>query len=477
MAKQVQLDANGKRKFGMRDCLAYAAGDFGCNMSFALKGTMAIFWTQFMRMDTLLYAALLLVVQIWDAINDPLIGSIIDNDKKRKYKRGKFLAYIWLGSIGLLVAGALCFIPFVKESQPIVKGIVFVSGYILWDAFYTIANVPYGSLLGLISNEPADRASLSAWRSVGSMVGNMVPMILLPMLIYDANNNILGERVFIIALIMGVAGFISFQFMIRNTEIRVDENVTVSEEQEKFNVLKAMSNFIKNRPAVGATIAAMGMFIGMQAASTAVTVMFQSYFKNVGISGIVSMFAMIPIVAFTPLARKLVVKYGKKELSVIGSICSVVACAIMLIAPITPDGSGLVIYILCQLINSLGMGIYSTVSWSMMGDAIDYNEWKFGTREEGTVYSLHSFFRKLAQGLGPSMALVIMVALGYSEINAGNQLFSVALNMRYLVAALYLFAAIMQFVGLALVYNLDKKTLEQMTNELNEKHAKSDASV
>jgi GPH family glycoside/pentoside/hexuronide:cation symporter len=148
----------------------------------------------------------------------------------------------------------------------------------------------------------------------------------------------------------------------------------------------------------------------------------------------------------------------------------------MLIAPITPDGTGLVLYIICQLINSLGMGIYSTVSWSMMGDAIDYNEWKFGVREEGTVYSLHSFFRKLAQGLGPSMALVIMVALGYSEINAGNQLFSVALNMRYLVAALYLFAAIMQFVGLALVYNLDKKTLEQMTSDLEARHA-SDANV
>ena len=106
----------------------------------------------------------------------------------------------------------------------------------------------------------------------------------------------------------------------------------------------------------------------------------------------------------------------------------------------------------------------------MMGDAIDYNEWKFGTREEGTVYSLHSFFRKLAQGLGPSMALVVMVGLGYSEINAGNQLFSVALNMRYLVAALYLFAAVMQFVGLALIYNLDKKTLETMTNDLNARH-------
>ena len=458
------------RPYGMRDNLAYAAGDFGCNMSFALKGTMTIFWTQFMRMDSILFAALLVVVQVWDAINDPLIGTIIDNDKRTTYKRGKFLAYIWLGSIGLLVAGAMCFIPFVKDANAVIKTIVFISGYVLWDAFYTIANVPYGSLLSLISADPADRASLSAWRSVGSMIGNMVPMVLLPMLIYDANNNIIGERVFVIALLMGVLGFICFQFMIRNTTIRVEENVKCNEEQEKFNVLVAMKNFVKNRPAVGATVAAMGMFIGMQGATTAVTVMFQSYFKNVALSGVVSMFAMIPIVAFTPFARKMVVKFGKKELATLGALCSVAACALMLVARISPDGTGLIIYIVCQLINSLGMGIYSTVSWSMMGDAIDYNEWKNGTREEGTVYSLHSFFRKLAQGLGPALALVVMKWLGYSEINGGNQLFSVALNMRYLVAGLYLLSAVMQFVGLGLIYNLDKKTLENMNTELAQRH-------
>lgn len=167
-----------QKRFGMRDCLAYAAGDFGCNMSFALKSTMAIFWTQFMRMDSVWYAALLLICQIWDAINDPLIGSMVDADK-RKYKRNKFLAYIWAGSIGLIVGGALCFIPW--RSAPVVaKAIIFVAGYVIWDAFYTVANVPYGSLLGLISKEPADRASLSAWRSVGSMIGNMVPMAILP---------------------------------------------------------------------------------------------------------------------------------------------------------------------------------------------------------------------------------------------------------------------------------------------------------
>ena len=466
--KPVQLDENGKRKFGMRDCLAYAAGDLGCNMSFALKGTMAIFWTQFMQMD-LWYSLLLIVVQVWDAINDPLIGSLVDADK-HQYKRNKFLQYIWVGSIGLIIGGACCFLPF--PNAPVwAKAIIFIAGYVVWDAFYTVANVPYGSLLSLISNKPADRASLSAWRSVGSIGGNMLPMVILPFIIYDANDNLIGERVFIAALIMGVLGFICFQFMIKNTEIREETEVKLDDSQ-KFNVVEAMGNFIKNRPAVGATVAAMGMFIGMQGAATAVTVLFQSYFHNVQASGIVQMFAMLPIVIFTPLARKMVVKYGKKELATVGAICSVISSVLMFVLPVTPDNKGMLFYIICQLVNSLGMGIYSTVSWAMMGDAIDYNEWKTGKREEGTVYALHSFFRKLAQGIGPAIVLVIMVALGYVGANEGNQTADVALRMRYLVPATYAFSAVMQFIGLSLIYNLDKKSLAKMTEELSARHAK-----
>lgn len=462
--KQVQLDEKGFRKFSIRDSIAYAAGDFGCNMSFALKGTMAIFWTQFMQMDSILYAALLVIVQVWDAINDPLIGTIIDADR-RQYKRNKFLTYIFVGSVGLIVGGALCFIPW-RNAPNIAKILIFVFGYVLWDAFYTIANVPYGSLLSLISADPADRASLSAWRSVGAMAGNILPMVLLPAIIYDNNNNIVGVRVFIAALLMGVLGFIAFQFMIKNTEIRVQEPVKLHEKQPKFNVFKAMANFIRNRPAVGATVAAMGMFLGVQGATTAVTVLFQSYFQNVKILGIVQLFALLPIFLFTPLARKMVVKYGKKELATIGSLCSLVSCILMIILPITPDLKGLIIYIVCLFISSLGLGVYSTVSWAMMGDAIDYNEWKHGAREEGVTYSLHSFFRKLAQGVGPAVALVIMVALGYVEANEGNQTFDVALRMRYLVAALYTFSALLMYIGLGLIYNLDKKKLAKMNEEL-----------
>ena len=254
----------------------------------------------------------------------PLIGSIVDADR-RKYKRNKFLTYIFIGSLGLIIGGALCFIPW-RNAPEIAKIIIFICGYVIWDAFYTIANVPYGSLLSLISKEPADRASLSAWRSVGSIAGNILPMVILPILIYDNNNNIVGERVFIAALLMGILGFIAFQFMIKNTEIRVEEAVKINEERPKFNVFKAMNNFIHNRPAVGATVAAMGMFLGMQGAATAVVVLFQSYFQNARILGIVQFFAMLPIFIFTPLARKMVVKYGKKELSVVGALCSLFAC-------------------------------------------------------------------------------------------------------------------------------------------------------
>lgn len=469
MEKKVNLDKKGHRKFGIRDSLAYAAGDFGCNMSFALKGTMAIFWTQFMQMDSILYATLLIVVQIWDAINDPLIGSIIDADQ-RQYRRNKFLSYIFTGSVGLIVGGALCFIP-LPGAPKAAKVIIFIFGYVIWDAFYTIANVPYGSLLSLISSEPADRASLSAWRSVGSIFGNLVPIAILPFLIYDSSNNIVGERVFFAALLMGAIGFISFQFMIRNTEIRVEQPIKLSEKKEKFNAVKAMGNFMKNRPAVGATVAAMGLFLGMQGAATAVQVLFQSYFQNARISGVVSLFSLLPIMIFTPLARKLVVKYGKKEISVVGTICSLVASIGMLVLPITPNATGLMIYVVCQLINSLGMGIYSTVSWALMGDAIDYNEWKNGVREEGVTYSLHSFFRKLAQGVGPALALVLMVSFGYVEANKGNQTMEVALNMRYLVAALYTVSAVLSFTGLGLIYNLDKKRLEEMNSDLEKRRA------
>ena len=94
-----------------------------------------------LMLETGLMSILLLLVQIWDAINDPIIGAIIDADTKR-YKRGKFKTYILIGSLGLIVGGAAVFLPFPNAST-VVKAALFIIGYVIWDAAYTMANVPY----------------------------------------------------------------------------------------------------------------------------------------------------------------------------------------------------------------------------------------------------------------------------------------------------------------------------------------------
>ena len=527
--KPVQLDEKGYRKFGIRDKLAYAAGDLGCNMSFGLKGTVQTFWLVYMFMETGLFSILLLLVQAWDAINDPLIGSLIDSDR-RKYKIGKYKTYIAIGATGLLVGGAAVFLPF-PNAATVVKAILFVVGYIIWDAAYTMANVPYGTMLNIVTTDDQERASLSVFRSIGGAVGGMLPGIILPMLIwnkvtfdpanptwfldkieipegaesafapenflknpitgeaYQAGDAVLspltggqievllGERVFWAALIMGVIGFVFFMLMIKNITIRGDEYAQLNQEGEKINLVKSLGTFMKNRPAVGCTIAAMGMFLGMQSATTANTIMFATHFGQASLSGLVMMVGFLPMFIFMPFATKLVKKHGKKEVASIGSIAGLVGGAILCVFPLCPKNVQLIVYMIGLVFFGLGMGFYNCVSWAMMGDAIDYQEWKFGKREESVVYALHSFFRKLAQGVGPAAVIAIMGTplIGYqSALGTIGQSAETAGRMCWLVALLYTFSAVCQFVGVALIYNIDRKTLETMSKELKRDVAADD---
>ena len=534
MKKQPQLDANGKRKFGIRDKLAYAAGDLGCNMSFGLKSTVQTFWLVYMTMETGLFSILLLIVQAWDAINDPLIGSLIDNDKRR-YKMGKYKTYILIGALGLLVGGAAVFLPFPKADTA-VKAVLFVLGYILWDAAYTMANVPYGTMLNIVTEDAGERTQLSVFRSIGGAIGNILPGVILPMLIwekvtypeggieelwkklsdtlqetsikmedllhvpnipnifFDENKNDIagkiyevgdkvyspltgaqfeilhGNKVFWAALIMGILGLACFLFMIKNITIRGNEYAELNNEGgSKVNLVKSFKTFMKNRPAVGCTIAAMGMFLGMQSASTANTIMFATHFCQASLSGVVMAVGFAPMFIFMPFATKLVKKYGKKEVAAIGSIAGLVGAAVLLIFPLCPKSAQLIVYMIGLIFFGLGLGFYNCVSWAMMGDAIDYQEWKTGKREESVVYALHSFFRKLAQGVGPAAVIAIMGTslIGYEEkLGTIGQSVTTAQNMCWLVAILYAISAISQFVGVALIYNIDKKTLDTMTADL-----------
>ncbi len=473
MSGSVSEDKSIKKKdFGFKDVIAYGAGDFGCNMSFALKSYLTIYWTQYMGLDSVAVAGLLLLVQVWDAINDPLIGILVDADT-RQYKRNKFLTYIWVGSIGLVVAGALCFVPWPTAPQ-IIKTILFVGGYIIWDAFYTVANVPYGSLLSLITDDPEQRTRLSTGRSVGSMAGGILCSICVPMIIYDASNNLRGEYMIVIGLVLGMIGFCCFQFMIRNTKVRVDASnragATKPGEKVSFNPFRGIGHFLRNRAAIGATLAPVGTFIGMYGAQTSSQIMFQSYFGASQISGIISMVSYLGLFLFMIPAPYITKRIGKKEGCLIGAGISALAYVLMLVLPIEANSTGLAMYVGCQVLSALGLGYGNCVSWSLMADAMDYEEWKFGTRNEGTTYAMHSFFRKLAQGVGPSIGLLVATYLGYDAALGAAQTATVAHNMLMQTAAFYLLSAVISIIAYGLVYNLDKKTLGQMQEDLGKRH-------
>ncbi len=461
------------RPFGMKDKLSYAAGDFGCNMSFALAGTtFTLFYTQYLGIDSILFGVILIILKFWDAINDPLIGGVVDMSvvKTTGRFRGRFKRFIVFGAVGLIFSSALTFLP-IPNAPLWTKITVCILTYMLWDISYTLANVPYGALAASITADPIERSQLSMWRNIGAFLANIPIAMLLPVFTYDDNDNLIGSRLIWVALTLGIIGFFAFLYLLRGTVERVSPSQVASEENvESINIFAAfftnMKAFYGNRGAVGVTLAAVGVFLGFYGGMTTVTVMFQSYFQNAQISGLVSIIGFLPIFFVIPFVPKLVKKLGKKKLAERGLLVYLLGGVLMVVVPITPDATGMLVYMACNMFGAFGFAFYMNVSYAMVSDSIDFMEWKSGQRKEGTIYAMHSFFRKAAQGIGPALVLFLMVGLGYNEALGADQLFATALNMRYLVAGLNILSAVLGWVSIKFVYNIDKETLTKIQTEL-----------
>lgn len=480
------------RKFGWKDKLAYAMGDFGCNMSFALNTTITTFYTMYIGLSTEIVAILIVLLKIWDGINDPIMGAIMDRFKP-KPGGSKFMPFIFWGSIALVVSGAMVFLPIPQAPVP-VKIIVCILGYLVWDTAYTVVNVPYGSLASVITTVPEERASLSLWRTVGSMLAGLPVGIILPFLMYteklDAAGNpiinpyteepieiIVGQNVFIIALVLGVLGFIAFQILIRGTVERVKAEDVPQEEKkkEKVNYLNVIKEFGKNRAAVAMTVASFFQLVMMQGLSVAHATVFKDYFGEAQLSGVLQIVTYLPMFIAMPFVNKLVKKFGKKDAAGWPMIAGIVAGLLMFVLPMDPKNGGLIIWVVLQLFVSVASAVFMVVGWAMVADCIDYQEIKTGKREEGTVYAIYSLGRKIAQGLGAAAVLLVMGWLGFKEAGWDEVLqveipavqdFDVANNIRILIGVVYFICMVVQFVMIKFVYPLDKKAIEEMNAKL-----------
>ncbi len=447
-----------ERQFGMRDKIGYALGDTGCNFSFGLMTNyMYQFYTQYMILPPKIYSLGIFLLKIWDAINDPIMGSVID--RKRIGKGSKFKPWITIGSYGLIISAALFFLPFPNASVP-VKTALFIGSYLVWDLCYTLVNVPYGAMSSTITVNPTERTQLSVYRSMGAGVSTVMCMAL-PLLVFNKQNELLGGRFFPIAIVMGIMAFFCFFGLNKMTTERVAP-VTSAESISYGAAIKA---FFKNRPLLGLGIASFAQIVFFNStAISANSLVFQTYFQRADLITVGTIISYCPMVVGVLFGTKLSKKYGKKLAAGVPFFISIAASVMMYVVNIRPDQP--VLWIIGFGLINIGSGIFTIITWAMVADCIDYQQYKTGIREEGSVYAVYSLFRKVAQGVGASIVAVVMEKAGYDGNLGANQPAQVAMNIKNTTIMLFLVGSVLVAVSLLLIYNLGKKQTEEMTAAL-----------
>ena len=452
------------RPFGIRDKIGYALGDLGCNLSFSLiSAFMLDFYTQYIGIPGAIWSVIIIVTKVWDGVNDPIMGGIMDSVRIGR-SGSKFKPWMSIAAIGLTVTGALVFLP-VPNAALWLKVTLCIVTYLLWDICYTLMNVPYGSLSAAITADPLERTSLSTWRSIGAAIGGGISM-LLPLLLYDDNQNLNGDILIWVALAMGAVALVVYILCIKMTTERV---VVPPERREKINYLKTLKGFITNRPLLALCLASFASIVFFLSSTQTAKWLFQIHFHNTDMISVATIISYLPMVFFIPFTSKLVAKFGKKYSVGMPFALSIAAAVVMLCIPIPGNQTGMIIYIVGLMLIQSGGGMFNLITWAMVNDCIDYQQLKTGMREEGSVYAMYSLFRKIAQGVSLSLPLLCMQAVGYNPQAdpIGNQDPGVPEAMVKMSIGLMLIGAVIMFVSFMLIYNLGKKEVADMQAKLN----------
>lgn len=443
------------RPFGMRDKIGYAFGDFGCNMSFAfINSYLMLFYVTCMKIDPKHFAVLILLGKIFDAINDPIIGGLCDATKPGK--DGKFKPWIKWASPVLLLSSIALFI-YAPSAPYGVKIAMCLGIYCLWSVAYTSVNVPYGSMQSCITNDPAGRSSLSQWRSIGAMCAQIPIMILLPLLVYDKNDNPRGELFIIFVGVMGAIGLVSFYLLRRMTTERIA--AAQPQEKQKFNYFATLASFFKNKPMMGVTISTVAYLALMMTVTTSMPYIFMCYFQNTKLITIATMLAGCPVALGILLVKPMLKKFTKKQLCTYPFVLSAISAGLAAFVRIRNP----YVWIVLVAIAMFGSAFYLTLMWALVADCIDYQERRTGRREESSIYATYSLFRKIAQGVGAAVVSWAIGMTGYDQkLGALEQAAGVPEKIYFVTAFLPFIGALISLISMHFLYNLDDNAQEKV---------------
>lgn len=455
------------RPFGFRDKLGYLMGDFGNDFTFILSTMILMkFYTDVMGVKPAIVGAIMMIARIVDAFTDVTMGRICD--RSRVTKNGKFRPWIRRMCGPVAIASFLMYQSALSNMPMAFKiGYLFIT-YILWGSiFYTSINIPYGSMASAISADPSDRQSLSTFRTMGGMFAGMIIGIGLPMIAYekiDGVETLIGSKVMIAAAIFSVLAVVSYLICFALTTERVVPSEEAQAQVKGQSVAVMLKNAIKNRALISIIVASIVMLLAQLTMQGMAGYIYPDYYNSAMAQSASTMMMMIGMIIAAVVAKPLAKKFGKAEVSIVSNLFATLICVITFI--IRPDSVW--VYVGLQALNWLGLGIFSMVSWALITDVIDYSELKNGVREDGSVYAMYSFARKLGQAASAGLTGALLTMVGYSDATKGDPaVLKGIFSISTLVPAL-------GFLLLSLVlwfwYPLHKKQVDANVIALAEKH-------
>lgn len=456
-------EKNNVRPFGFKDKIGYMFGDFGNDFTFILSSSFMLkFYTDVMGIHAGVVGVLMMAARFVDAFTDVAMGQIVDRSKPTK--DGKFKPWLRRMCGPVAISSFLVFQSGFANMPYLFKVVWMIVTYILWGSiFYTSINIPYGSMASAISADAKDRASLSTWRSIGSTLDGLVIGVGTPLFAYETvnGNTILsGNRMTIIAGVFSVMAVICYMLCFK----LATERVEVPQNNTKFNFGDLMKSLVTNRSLIGIITAAILLLLVMLTMQGMNAYLFPNFYGNVAAQSVAALAgSLVMLVVCAPLATKLSAKYGKKELA-IGS-CLFGAVVYLICWVLKPENP--YTYVVFYVVANIGVGFFNMVIWAMITDVIDDAEVKNGVREDGTIYSVYSFARKLGQALSSGMIGALLSVIGYSAATAFNpEVVNGIFNMTCIIPAI-------GFVGIALVlmflYPLSKNRVEANVLELKKR--------
>lgn len=440
--------------------IGYGLGDAGGCMTFAIMGsTFAMYCTDALKINTDLLAILLAVWNVWDFINDPLMGAFMDKTfTKSRNPKGKFRPWILRSSPLILVSFiALWSVPTLFEGLSLVC--VLFGLKIIYEGSYTMFNIPMGSLLSAMADDDKERATLSSARGLGSAVGNAIPVMLMPMLI-DKYGKTNSTGYAIGATICAAIGFAMCLGHYALTEERTAAANEAQQEQQNIKITDILNVFRVNRPFLALCIHGLCICTMQYVSNTITNYMFSAVYddlKLVTYGSIVSApFMMITLFGGPFFAKK----YGLERFIrfglLIGAVMYIGLFGLHMVTDVNP-------YV-HMVISNCAMGLASVsiyMQWGLVSEAIDYNEMITGKRTEGSIYGTFNLSRRVGQTIGNSATILMLGWTGYNADLAAQSATTVT-GIKIIAVLLPGIFVLGSWAAFRFLWNMDKETRNEI---------------